>query len=223
MKLINKYIVAVAAATMTLGSYAAEKEMPAVSVSDVNVTNTNGQLNITMSIDASNVSLSSARQLKVQPVLVGKNNTEYTFPAVYLAGKSNFYQHERAGDIQAPDQLMRAKDAGVFAYAVSVPYQDWMEVSTLYMTNTLGGCNCSNNESPVELAQHDYTPLVFEPEIVTVEAQVTGVKTREVSGSANIAFPVNRAEILTAYRRNPEELAKIRKSIDFVKDDADAQ
>ncbi|MDE7467417.1 MAG: OmpA family protein, partial [Muribaculaceae bacterium] len=34
---------------------------------------------------------------------------------------------------------------------------------------------------------------------------------------------VNRAEILTDYRRNPEELAKIRKSIDFVKDDADAQ
>ena len=225
MKAISKYILATAAAVMTLGgsAFAAEKTMPAVQVSDVKVTNADGNINVAMAIDASGVKLSSNRQLKVQPVLVGKNGNEYAFPAVYLAGKTNYIQHERANDIQAPDQLMRAKDAGVFAYAASVPYQDWMEVSNLYMNSTFGGCNCATGEAPVELAQLDYTPITFEPEIVTMEAQVSGVKTREISGSAYIDFPVNRAEIIPDYRRNPEELAKIKKSIDFVKDDADAQ
>lgn len=53
--------------------------------------------------------------------------------------------------------------------------------------------------------------------------QASGVKNREIKGSAYIDFPVNRTELYTDYRRNPEELARIRASIDVVRNDPDAK
>ena len=47
------------------------------------------------------------------------------------------------------------------------------------------------------------------------------VKTRELHGSAYIDFPVNRTEIYPDYRRNPQELARIRATLDTVRNDAD--
>ena len=50
-----------------------------------------------------------------------------------------------------------------------------------------------------------------------------GAETRELKGSAYIDFPVNRTEIYEDYRRNPIELAKIRATIDTVRNDADTR
>lgn len=47
------------------------------------------------------------------------------------------------------------------------------------------------------------------------------VKSRQVTGRAFIDFPVNRTEIRPDYRRNTTELAKIRATIDSVKNDPD--
>ena len=46
-------------------------------------------------------------------------------------------------------------------------------------------------------------------------------KHREIRGSAYIDFPVNRTELYPDYRRNPQELAKIRATIDSVRLDKD--
>ena len=48
-------------------------------------------------------------------------------------------------------------------------------------------------------------------------------KTRSAKGSAYVDFPVNRTEISPTYRRNPEELAKIRSTIDVVANDPDSR
>ena len=47
------------------------------------------------------------------------------------------------------------------------------------------------------------------------------VKTRNVSGEAFIDFPVGKSQILPDFRRNPAELAEIRRTIDEVRNDRD--
>lgn len=42
---------------------------------------------------------------------------------------------------------------------------------------------------------------------------------RSISARAYIDFPVNKTQIFPSYRRNPSELAKIRATIDSVRND----
>ena len=69
----------------------------------------------------------------------------------------------------------------------------------------------------------DFKERVFAPVFAFITPEVELVKSREVRGSAYIDFPVNRTEIRPDYRRNPEELQKIRNTIDVIRDDADTR
>ncbi|MDE6300918.1 MAG: DUF3868 domain-containing protein [Muribaculaceae bacterium] len=224
MKTFKTYILIAAAALATGGFQAsATEEIPAVPVNNVKVQQNGTTISVAMDIDASNVKIGSGREVVLRPMIADANGNSAIFPAVYLAGKSNYYLHTRQNDIAAPDVLVRAKDAGVIAYSAQIPYQQWMEQSKLDMVYDYKGCACSTEDAATKtLAQLDYTPIVFTPEIVTMEAQAVSVKTNEISGSAYIDFPVNRMELYPDYRRNPEELAKIRATIDQVRNDPDA-
>ena len=69
----------------------------------------------------------------------------------------------------------------------------------------------------------DFHPKIFSPIFVYCVPKAEELKTRELKGSAYIDFPVNRTEIYEDYRRNPIELAKIRATIDTVRNDADTR
>ena len=63
-------------------------------------------------------------------------------------------------------------------------------------------------------------PKVCVPQFVYIQPEPRP-KINAVKGSAYIDFPVNRTELYAEYRRNPEELMKIRATIDSIKNDAD--
>ncbi len=87
-------------------------------------------------------------------------------------------------------------------------------------------CRCAGTKlmtSADMLTTLDYTPKVFEPEYVYITPVAEAVKIREIHGSAYIDFPVSKTQIFPDYRRNPEELAKIRATIDVVKNDPDTR
>jgi len=73
------------------------------------------------------------------------------------------------------------------------------------------------------LAAIDLSPERFAPAYVFITPEAELVKTREARGSAYIDFEVNRTEINPRYRRNPEELQKIRGTIDIIRNDADTR
>ena len=62
----------------------------------------------------------------------------------------------------------------------------------------------------------------FEPLFVYITPPVE-VKTRTITGSAFIDFPVSQTVIYPEYRDNPAELDKIIKTIDVIKNDSDVQ
>jgi tetratricopeptide (TPR) repeat protein len=61
----------------------------------------------------------------------------------------------------------------------------------------------------------------FHPELLYIRPQHEIQKTREISGTAYIDFPVSRMAILPDYRNNLVELAKITGTIDSVRNDDD--
>lgn len=226
MSNISKYLLVLAAAAFA-GSQANASDSiaaPTVPVSNVNVLQDDNTLTVSMDIDASNLRIASPREIVVYPMVSDTTGNQAAFPAVILAGRSRYLLHVREADVNAPDSLVRAKDAGTISYTATLPYEKWMEYSTIDMAYDLRGCACSPiDRATTPLVQLDFTPLTFAPSFVTVTPQASGEKTREIKGSAYIDFPVNRTELYTDYRRNPEELARIRASIDLVRDDPDAR
>lgn len=141
---------------------------------------------------------------------------------------TNFSQNGAISVKPVSTNIRNTKNNKINNYTVrlTAPYKDWME--TAYFTidiNTLGCANClKDNPNGVDyytLAQTDFVQRSYFPEFLYVTPVAEAVKMREISARAYIDFPVNRIEIYPDYRRNPEELAKIRATIDSVRNDKD--
>jgi tetratricopeptide (TPR) repeat protein len=61
----------------------------------------------------------------------------------------------------------------------------------------------------------------YYPELIYLRPEHEAVKTRQISGSAFVDFPVSKIAIYPTYRNNTVELAKITGTIDSVKSDKD--
>lgn len=220
--MISALVAMAAAATMPA---MAKTAVPvSVPVSNVSIAQDGKTMNIALTLDASQVKLASSREIILTPVLADTMGQQVSLPSVYLAGRSRYYLHLRDADVKAPDTLVRAGRMDTIRYTASIPYQQWMQLSDLDMVTDLCGCACAPIDSiNTPLASLDFTPLTFAPTFVTMTPPAELTKSREIKGSAYVDFPVNRTELYTDYRRNPEELARIRASIDLVRNDPDAK
>ena len=104
-------------------------------------------------------------------------------------------------------------------YQSVIDYEPWMEISDLSIEYGQSDCGCDMPLEAMPLVHLDYKPRVFAPQYAFITPEAEAVKMRDLKGSAYIDFPVNRTELYPDYRRNPEELAKIRKTIDVVRND----
>lgn len=192
-----------------------------VTVSDVNVERSESSLLVSMSIDASALKLKSDREIKYLPVITD-GTSRIQLPSVTIAGRNRYIQNERHNSVAAPDVISRA--GHTVSYSAVVPYEEWMQESQLILVED--ECNCGIDagvtaEQP--LAAIDFVERVFAPVFTLVTPPAELEKTRSAKGSAYIDFPVNQTVITPTYRRNPEELAKIRSTIDVVANDPDSR
>ena len=216
-------IAAMAVAGASSAAFAANPAVTPLQVSNINIEQNESTLSVSMDLDPAGLNLASSREIIAYPVISDSLGNSVSLPAIYYSGRSRYYLHLREKDIKKPDTLVRATKASAINYSASVAYQPWMQLSNLNMAYDLRGCSCSELEhADIPVLELDLTPLSFTPSFVTVAPLASGVKTRELKGSAYVDFPVNRTELYPDYRRNPEELARIRESIDLVRNDPDA-
>lgn len=105
-------------------------------------------------------------------------------------------------------------------YLVQMPFEAWMRTADMKLNVDVCGCCDLLEESSGELiTQLNISPLKILPTIAYITPQAEGVKHRAVEGSAYLDFPVNKYIIYPEYRRNTVELAKIRATIDTVRND----
>lgn len=177
---------------------------------------------ISMKLDLKDMRIESNRSIVLIPTLSGKEN-EITLPPIEVMGRRRHIYYERNGELYArnPYRIVkkgRKDDGEVMNYHVAVPYAGWMDTAEVRMTEDLCGCGEVQSGSVRPVAKAD---IAFRPALCYVSPPAETVKTREISGSAYLDFPVNKTVIHEDYRRNPQELARIRATIDTIRNDKD--
>lgn len=146
-------------------------------------------------------------------------------PGVGVYGRRRYYYYMRNGAnmLTGADgqNFKAARKPDSLAYHTVVPYAEWMNGAALVLQrDDYGCCNTLLDEQRAWLGQ--YAEAVdYKPELVYVYPTAHGEKTDSLCGSAYIEFVVNRFEIKPDYRRNREELDKIKASILSIQNDKD--
>ncbi len=197
---------------------------PLVTVKNVKIERAETQLIVSMDIDASATGIGSDKEVRYRPV-ISDGSREQRLPEIVVAGRNRYIQNERHNTTADGAKLMRSGKS--MSYSTIVPYSDWMERSELTLKEDQCECGMeSGRTNSYVLTALDYAPAKkaeFEPMFAFVTPKANVRKTRTASGSAYIDYPVNKTAIDPTYRRNPEELAKIRSMIDAIKNDRDAR
>lgn len=181
------------------------------------------EMNIVIPAD---VKITSNRMATITPVLRSKDDKKSNvFKPIYIYGRRREIVNERNNDLptDAYKSFRRKnKTEQSVSYVANIPFMTWMMMSNLELHVDL--CGCGNKlegdremMSVAELNVERYT--MKSPLVAFVTPKVEAIKTRSEEGSAFLDFPVNKVTIFPDYRSNPSELAKIRKTIDLVKND----
>lgn len=153
-------------------------------------------------------------------------NDSITLPAVAVYGRRRYYYYLRNNG----DDMLSGKDEMTFLakdkpaeidYHRVFGYQEWMDGAKVTLQRVDRGC-CSDilRQQYGEIGRHHEK---FFPELVYIQPKENREKRRELTGQAFIDFPVDQTVIYPDYRRNTIELAKIRNTIDTIRNDRDAR
>ncbi len=219
MRFKTIYLAAVVAASIqaSAGSFASSDPR----VKNLVVERSENNLFVSFDLDLTQLSLKSDREISFLPVFT-RGDSSAVLPKVVAAGRNRYIQNQRKNRLGFGDTLMHP--GTVLSYKALVPYRQWMETATFALSEDKCGCGFDILESSrSDIALIDLREKTFEPEWAYVTPRVEARKERSASGSAYIDFKVNRTEIDPSYRRNPQELAAIRDTIDLIKNDPDSR
>lgn len=196
--------------------------IPGVSVENFNMNRNGKYLTVTMDIDLSELDVNSNRAVLLTPRLVnGTDSLDLSSVGIY--GHRRYYYYIRNGISTISGETEKSFKASnkpeQLEYDNHIPYENWMDGATLKFHRSDWGC-CQEILVEYEglLGRHREA---FFPELVFVQPKAEVMKSRSLSGSAYIDFPVDQTVIYPDYRRNAVELGKIRATIDSVRNDKD--
>lgn len=188
------------------------------------VEKSDNSLVVGMVFDLSQIEVASDRSVTCTPAIRWGDSIR-ALPQVIINGRSRHILYERTGrnymeNKEIEVQRRNGKEQ-VLDYQVRTPFARWMEKSEVVLMTDLCGCGwqaLENGESflfAINLSQ----PVELKPVVVYQIPLAETVKARAKEGSAFLDFPVSKTEINPAYRNNPQELEKIRQTIESVQDD----
>lgn len=172
--------------------------------------------------------LSTNSLLTLTPVLVSKDNAHNkVLPAIYVYGRNRQLVDMRNNHFPKNAFTVLRRDKGAaqtINYTSRVPYESWMNGADLKLMGEVHGCaNCLKEEDMAQVAPVLLERYVVKPVIAFVAPAVEAVKNRSEEGRAYLDFPVNQTKIYPEYRRNPQELAAIKRTIDVVNENDDTE
>lgn len=195
---------------------------PGVSIENFHMNREGKYLSVEMKLDLNKLDVDANRAVLLTPRLVNGTDS-LDLPSVGIYGRRRYYYYVRngIGSISGENEtIYRASDKpNSVAYDKLAEYEDWMDGATLKFHRSDWGC-CHGILAEYEgiIGRHHEA---FFPELVFVQPKAEIMKSRSLSGSAYIDFPVDQTVIYPDYRRNTVELGKIQATIDSVRDDKD--
>ncbi len=98
-------------------------------------------------------------------------------------------------------------------YTGVLPYESWMENANVVLAEDLCGCGDLLDQNTAVLQRlRNYRTAYIRP-------QAEARKERHEEGRAYLDFPVNKTTLYPDYRNNPQELEKILRTINVVRED----
>lgn len=182
------------------------------------------QLNVDITMDLSQLDVKTTQAVVLTPCIVKANDT-LALKSIGIYGRNRriFYlrnAEEKPTNSQDLD-LPKSRARGVINYSTSVKFADWMDGCCVRLLRTDYGC-CDASAEVSQTSLVDRFPMErYIPQLIYLRPQHEAVKTRQISGSAFVDFPVSDIVIRPTYRNNVAELAKIVGTIDSVKYDKD--
>lgn len=193
-----------------------------VSIKSFNINREGKYLTVKMNLDLNKLDVDANRAVLLTPRLVNGTDS-LDLPAVGIYGRRRYYYYVRngIGSISGESEtIYRASSKpDSVAYNNLAEYEKWMDGAMLKFHRSDWGC-CHEIVAEYEgiLGRHREA---FFPELIFVQPKTEIMKSRSLSGSAYIDFPVDQTVIYPDYRRNTTELGKIQATIDSVRNDKD--
>lgn len=105
-------------------------------------------------------------------------------------------------------------------YLIQIPYEAWMQRADLSLDlDVRGCCDAIQQDMAEDIYQLNIEPAKPQPHLAYITPKAEPIKHRATVGKAFLDFPVNQTIIHPEYRKNSVELAKIRATIDTVRND----
>lgn len=195
---------------------------------NLRATGENEVLLISFDLDIHSHMVRPSEFLMLYPVLQSVG-AQLILPPVELAGKKRSKvrrRYQALGGKVSEEALYRVElrqpCPSVLHYEIGIPLEDWMDNDMqIVFRHQLSYCRerfrseSCQYPAHIEIIRRSPDPLVAfaVPRLV--------VKERQEEGSAYLDFPSGQSAILPTYRRNPEELSKIREMIARTRKDED--
>ena len=193
----------------------------ALVVKEKSVDNKQGQLSMALKVDISRLKISGDKSIVCTPI-VESGDSVRAMDSFIINGKTRHILYNRLSRPAGEQEFRRMNGENqVIEYQSVTPYSDWMEEAEVSLVVDDCGCGwkaLQSHKSP--LFTLDFSaPVVLDPAVAYLMPQPEEIKARKLEGSAYLDFPVNQTTIHPQYRRNPQELGKIRETIEAVKND----
>ena len=179
--------------------------IPGVSIGNFNMNRNGKYLTVKMEIDLTGLDVNANRAVLLTPRLVNGTDS-LDLPSVGIYGRRRYYYYVRngIGCISGENEMVyRASNRpDSVAYSKLAEYEEWMDGATLKFHRSDWGC-CLGILAEYEgiLGRHNEA---FFPELIFVQPKAEIMKSRSLSGSAYIDFPVDQTVIYPDYRTHPE-------------------
>lgn len=183
-------------------------------------------MELVLSVVPSSYDVGSDGEIVIEPRLVSRDSVAIkSFRPIVIAGRNRMMRYRRGHrDLPENALLCEARSVTPVSYDDTLAYDARMEDCLLVLDMTASGC-CGKpvGRAVVPAASVELADEMFSaPDFRLKAAADDGPKIIELHGSAFVDFRVNKTDIDPFYRRNVEELAKIIRTIDVVRENPDA-
>lgn len=183
------------------------------------------RMRVDMELNLADIPCKSNQTVVLTPYLVNGADTLLLEP-VGIYGRRNYIQYERGNFTRNVPQVAQAfkasKAPAGYNYAQEVSYRPWFDGATLDVRIERFGCaGCSLGDPEILDGISVWRAPKFNPALWTeyIRPEAEAEKIRHIEGRANVEFPLNKTILLDDFRGNYAELAKVRATIDTVRDD----
>jgi outer membrane protein OmpA-like peptidoglycan-associated protein len=200
------------------------QQVTGAKIDSCSLTREGDNLRLDMVLNTEGLRAKSQQAVILTPEITnGTDVAQLSSVGVYSRNRYYYYKRQADDMITGSDErvLRNYQVKDTLHYSSSIPYESWMNGSSLVLTrNEYGCCGSSNTTETADIASY-FDSKSFLPTLLYVEPAAVVQKSAELEGRANILFVVNKTNIDPTYRDNTNELRKIYAVLDSVRGDRD--